>query len=60
MSGGTIASLVAIGMALVLAWRGLSARAMPRAQIWKMALAWLAIIVVLVLVIQWLGLEVGR
>lgn len=58
MNGATIASLVAIGMALVLAWRGLSARSLPRAQLWKMAFVWMAIIVVVV-ALQWLGPEIA-
>ncbi|VWX51610.1 hypothetical protein [Novosphingobium sp. 9U] len=60
MTSATIASLAAIAMALILAWRGLSARRLPTAQLAKMALAWLAIIVVVVVAIQGLGVEVGR
>lgn len=59
MSGATIASIVAIAMALVLAWRGLSRRSLPPAQLVKMAFAWLLIIVIVVGVIQWLGVEVN-
>lgn len=60
MTGATIASIAAIAMALVLAWRGLSSRSLPKSQLWKMALIWALIIVVVVCLIQWLGLEIGR
>lgn len=60
MNGATAASAVAIAMALVLAWRSLSGRKMSGAHLGKMAAIWVAIVIVVVATIQWLGLEVAQ
>ena len=54
MSGEIVASIIAILAALMLATRGMSRRSTPGAR-WKMALAWVAIITVIVLIIELAG-----
>jgi hypothetical protein len=57
MTAGIIVSIVGILAALLLAGRGIR-RVEPSSR-WKMALAWLAIIVGVVLVIQAAGLGIA-
>jgi uncharacterized membrane protein YkvI len=56
MSGNMIASIVAVAMALVLAISGLRSRRLTRKKQSAMAGVWIAIILVVVLAIDWLGL----
>ncbi|MBW8784253.1 MAG: hypothetical protein JF593_06395 [Novosphingobium sp.] len=55
MRGDAIVSLIAVAMALVLAWRALATRRLPPQRILVIALAWLVIIGVLAVIITSLG-----
>jgi uncharacterized membrane protein YkvI len=60
MSGNMIASIVAVAMALVLAISGLRSQQLSRKKQLAMAGVWIAIILAVVLAIDWLGLVPAR
>lgn len=52
MTMDRIVSLIAVFMALVLAWRGLSSYRLDARRRWSMGLAWVAIFVALVVLLR--------